>query len=165
MENLNREQEKFRRNVLNKWFFKLYLFQKLPIALIAGLRIRNLSASGSVVSIPYKWLSQNPFRSVYFATQAMAAEMSTGILGLMATTGQSAKISMLVLNLEAKYTKKATSRVYFTCENGTELFAAVAKTLADGEGVTVPCLSIGRLKDGTIVSEFTIVWSFKAKLK
>jgi hypothetical protein len=162
---LNAKQEQYRQKVLNKWLFKLFLFQKMPIALIAGLQIRFLDAEKSIVSIPFKWLSQNPFKSVYFATQAMAAEMSTGILCMMATQGAKYSVSMLVLKFEATYTKKATSRVYFTCTDGNAIMAAVQKTLADGKGVTVSCQAEGKLKDGTVVSNFTIVWSFKAKHK
>ena len=78
------KQEQFRQRVTSKWLFKFFLLQKMPIALLAGVRVRALNAESAVVSIPYKWLSQNPFRSVYFATQAMAAEMSTGVIGTLA---------------------------------------------------------------------------------
>ena len=159
------KQEQFRQRVTSKWLFKFFLLQKMPIALLAGVRVRALNAESAVVSIPYKWLSQNPFKSVYFATQAMAAEMSTGVIGLMAIQGRVKPVSMLVTNLEATYSKKASERIFFTCENGNEIFNAVEKMLADGEGVTVKCISTGRTKDGTIVSTFTVVWSFKAKNK
>ena len=69
---LNKKQNTFRSKLTNKWMFKLYLFQKMPIALLAGLQIRELNLEKSVVSVPFKWFSQNPFKSVYFATQAMA---------------------------------------------------------------------------------------------
>lgn len=163
MEGLNQGQQQFRKRVLNKWLFKLFMFQKMPIALLAGLRVRALDTQQGVVSVPFKWLSQNPFKSVYFATQAMAAEMSTGVLGLMAIQGREKHVSMLVTKLEATYTKKASARVYFTCSNGQAIFDAVATTLQTGEGVTVSCTSIGRLHDGTEVSTFKIEWSFKAK--
>ena len=134
----------------------------MPIALLAGLKVRAISPHRSVVSVPFKWLSQNPFRSVYFATQAMAAEMSTGLLAMLATTGK-VPVSMLVLKLEAEYLKKAISRVYFTCENGHEIQEAVNKSIATGNGVTVVCKSVGRMKDGTVVSNFLITWTFKKK--
>ncbi|MEI2675381.1 MAG: DUF4442 domain-containing protein [Chitinophagaceae bacterium] len=112
------KQEQFRQRVTSKWLFKFFLLQKMPIALLAGVRVRALNAESAVVSIPYKWLSQNPFKSVYFATQAMAAEMSTGVIGLMAIQGRVKPVSMLVTNLEATYSKKASERIFFTCENG-----------------------------------------------
>ncbi len=160
---LNLKQNKFRSNLTNKWLFKLYLLQKMPIALLAGLQVRELSKEKSIVSVPFKWFSQNPFKSVYFATQAMAAEMSTGVLGLMAIQGAPKKVSMLVLNVEGNFIKKATERIYFTCESGNEIFDTVDKAILSGEGVTVKTKSTGKLKNGTIVSEFSVIWSFKSK--
>lgn len=136
----------------------------MPIALIAGLQVRELNEKRSVVSVPFKWFSQNPFKSVYFATQAMAAEMSTGVLGMMAIQGD-IKISMLVLGLEATFIKKADSRIYFSCENGIDIFTAVQNAIATGEGTTVKCKSTGRLKDGTEVSNFFVTWSFKVRAR
>ena len=54
------------------------MFVKMPIAWLSGLKIISLDQNECTVSIPYKRLTQNPFHSVYFASQAMAAEMSTG---------------------------------------------------------------------------------------
>ncbi len=160
---LNNKQRKFRSNLTNKWLFKLFLLQKMPIALLAGVRVREMSAEKSVVTVPFKWLSQNPFKSVYFASQAMAAEMSTGVLGLMAIQGSPKKVSMLVLRVEGNFIKKATERIYFICENGSEIFTAVETAINSGEGISVTAKSTGKLKDGTIVSEFSVIWSFKSK--
>ncbi len=159
---LNAKQNKFKARVTGKWTFRLFLLWKLPIALLSGLQIRALDENHSIVSIPYKWLTQNPFKSIYFASQAMAAEMSTGVLGMLAIQGI-APVSMLVLHLECTFVKKATSRVWFTCENGSEIFEAVRTTLETGEGVTVKCTATGRTQDGTIVSNFYITWTFKRR--
>ncbi|MBC8045668.1 MAG: DUF4442 domain-containing protein [Fimbriimonadaceae bacterium] len=158
-------QDKFRKRITDSFLFKFFLLKKLPIALIAGVRLRSLDKEKCVVSVPFKWLTQNPFRSVYFATQAMAAEMSTGVLGLMAIQGCDPPLSMLVTNLEGEFLKKATSGIYFTCANGKEIFEAVEKAITTGEGVTVKAKSEGRIEDGTVVSNFYITWSFKQKTR
>ena len=62
--------------------FRLFLFYKLPAAFFSGVRIREVHENKCVTSVPYKWLTQNPFRSTYFASLAMAAELSTGALAL-----------------------------------------------------------------------------------
>lgn len=156
-------KNRFRKQVKGLWTFRLFLLLKLPIALVSGLRVRALDEHHCTVSVPFKRLTQNPFRSVYFASQAMAAEMSTGVLCLAAIQGCRPAVSMLVVNLQAIFTKKATGRVFFTCENGDEITAAVATTMQTGEGVTVKCTSIGRLADGTEVSKFIVEWSLKRK--
>ena len=43
---------------------------------------------------------------MYFACQAMAAEMSTGLLAMGYIDSHSQEISMLVLDLSCKFTKK-----------------------------------------------------------
>ncbi|MFN0275220.1 MAG: DUF4442 domain-containing protein, partial [Chitinophagales bacterium] len=100
---MNREQaqENFRKKISNNFLFRFFLLQRMPLALIAGLYVRKLDKESCTVSVPYKWLSQNPFRSIYFAAQAMSAEMSTGILSMMAIQGCNPALSMLVGNVEA----------------------------------------------------------------
>jgi len=145
--------------------FRMFLLFKLPSAFFAGVRLREIDAHHAMVTVPYKWFSQNPFKSTYFACLAMAAEMSTGVLGLLQLHKRTPGVSMLVVNLEAAYFKKATSRTYFVCEAGDEIQAAVDGTIADGEARTVRAKSVGKNKDGEVVAEFYITWSFKAKKK
>ena len=113
--------------------------------------------------MPYKWVSQNPFRSTYFACLAMAAEMTTGVLGLMQITGRKPAVSMLVVSIEGNFFKKATDVTSFVCENGKEFERLVDEAIATGESKTIIATSIGRNKAGEIVAEFYITWSFKVK--
>ena len=145
--------------------FRLFLLAKLPSAFFSGVRLRDINAKQCRVTVPYKWFSQNPFRSTYFACLAMAAEMSTGVLGLMQLHKRSPSVSMLVVGLEAKYFKKATSRTSFICEDGELIQQAVDEAIATGEGRTIKATSTGRNKEGEVVAEFYITWSFKAKRK
>ncbi len=153
----------FQKLTVNKFKFGLFLLMKLPSAFLCGVRLRKLDEEICVTSVPYKWLSQNPFNSIYFACQAMAAEMSTGMLALGHTYQNKPAISMLVVKLEAQYFKKATSRIYFTCDKGLAIKEVIEKSKSAVEGQTVACISIGKNSSGEIVSEFTITWSFKAK--
>ena len=133
-----------------------------------GVRVRSLTTDRSDVTVPYGWRSQNPFRSIYFAAQAAAAEMSTGVLAMLALQGKG-EISMLVANLEAEFTKKANKKTTFTCTEGHLFFEAVERTLLTGEGQTVTVTSIGTQPNDQaggepiIVSKFRITWTFKAK--
>ena len=77
--------------------FRLFLFSKLPAAFFSGVRVREIDENKCVVSVPFKWLTQNPFRSTYFASLSMAAEMSTGALALAQIYKRSPPVSMLVV--------------------------------------------------------------------
>ncbi len=139
------------------------LWAKVPLAAFAGLRVTRLDPTGADVLLPSGWKTQNPFRSTYFAAQAMAAEMSTGAPALLFIEEAGGRISSLVTGLQAKFTKKATRPVTFTFEKGAEMRAAIERAVATGEGVPFSGQSIGRMPDGTIVADFTIEWSFKKK--
>lgn len=143
--------------------FRMFLFFKLPSAFFSGLLIRDIDASHCRVTVPFKWFSQNPFKSTYFACLAMAAEMSTGVLGLMQLHKRKPAVSMLVVKLEAEYFKKAVGRTSFICEDGELIQRMVDESIATGEARSIKAKSVGKNKDGEIVAEFYITWSFKAK--
>lgn len=150
-------------NPFNQWIF---LFAKLPAALFMGVKVKELSVEKSIVTVPYSWRSQNPFKSTYFAAQAAAAEMSTGILCSLAIH-QRGKISMLITDMKAEYIKKVNKKSTFTCNMGPEVFEMVEKAIQTGEGQTLTMESIGTVAgdDGSavVVSKFYFTWSVKTK--
>ncbi len=141
---------------------RFFLFWKLPMAWFAGIGVRHCDAQQAVVSLPYGWRAQNPFRSTYFAAQCAAGELSTGLLAL-AQLQEKPPVSMLVTNIEATFLKKASATLLFTCEDGDGLTASIEKALQSGESQTFMAQSTGRLPDGTVASIVKISWSFKAK--
>lgn len=143
--------------------FRMFLLTKLPSAFFSGVRIKDIDEATCVVTVPYKWFSQNPFRSTYFACLAMAAEMSTGTLGLMHIYKRQPPVSMLVIKLEANYFKKATGTTTFTCSDGKAIQQAIQNAVDSGEAQTITAKSIGVNDHGDTVAEFFVTWSFKAK--
>ncbi len=146
----------------NPFIFWWAMLFKLPSAVFWKLKMKNLSSEKCEVTIPYFWRSQNPFKSIYFAALAGAAELSTGALCQLAIAGKGS-FSMLVVDFKAEYHKKANQRITFTCDQGYELFK-----LIDGmkPGVTsqLRMISTGRNPSGEIVAKFYVTWSFKRKV-
>jgi hypothetical protein len=120
----------------------LFLFFKLPAAFWCGVRAKSISSASCTTQVRHRWINQNPFRSMYFAVQAMAAELSTGAL-VMYHPRKRRNISMLVANNKATYLKKATGRIAFTCNDGIRIAKAVQDAIATGEGQTVWMQSVG----------------------
>ncbi|MEP7228996.1 MAG: DUF4442 domain-containing protein [Ginsengibacter sp.] len=143
----------------------MYLFYRLPTAFFSGVRVREIGEEKCITSVPFKWLTQNPFRSTYFASLAMAAEMSTGTLALSNVYKRTPSVSMLLTKMEAAYFKKATTRIFFTCEQGMEIASIVSEAIQTGEGKSIVAKSTGRNANGDIVAEFLFTWSFKSKPK
>jgi hypothetical protein len=159
------ESEKYRATVKNKLLFNLFLLRSLPMGFIAGLRVKEFTADKCSISVPYRWMNQNPFSSTYFAVLAMAAEMSTGMAGVMHTHHSKPSIAILVVGLEAEFVKKATGMATFTCEDTTEILRTIEDCITSGEGRTVRCTSTGRNDKGEVLARFYVTWSFKARSK
>jgi phage terminase large subunit-like protein len=142
----------------------LYLLWKLPAAFFSGVHVREIDELHCEVTVPYKWFSQNPFRSTYFACLAMAAEMSSGLLALVCINTQRVKVSSLVVKFEAGYFKKAVGRTRFVCNDGAALRSVIEQSISSGEPQTFVSRSVGSNDEGEKVAECLITWSFKAKV-
>jgi len=153
----------FLKLVNNRFKFNLFIFYKLPAAFFCGVRVRFADENKCITSVPFKWLSQNPFKSTYFACLSMAAEMSTGILGLAHIHKRTPAVSMLVVNISGNFIKKAVSRTTFTCNDGLVIKQTIEDAIADGQGKTVTAKSTGTNAAGEVVAEFLITWSFTAR--
>ena len=151
------------RLILHPVKFRIYLLWKLPAAFFSGLRVRFFKEDKCVVSVPFTWFSQNPFRSTYFACLAMAAEMSSGMLALAQVYKRKPAISMLVIKMEARFVKKATGKTFFTCEDGHSMAVAVQEAIQTGEARSFESSSVGKNEQGETIAEFSITWSFKSK--
>jgi hypothetical protein len=143
--------------------FRMFLFWKLPSAFFAGVRIRHINEERCRVTVPYKWFSQNPFRSTYFACLSMAAEMSTGALAMTHLHQRQPAVSMLVVKVESEYFKKATGRTIFECDDGMLIKQAIDEAVRTGEPAVVRAASVGRNEREEMIALFYITWSFKAK--
>jgi hypothetical protein len=157
------QSARVRDDLLSPLKFRLYLWSKLPLAACAGLRLDRLDEKGCEVSLPGGWRTQNPFRSMYFAAQSMAAEMSTGAPALTLATGSAASISTLVLGIHAEFVKKALGRCTFTFEEVAAMAEAIERAATGAEPVTFVARSTGRMKDGTVVAVFDVTWTFKRR--
>jgi hypothetical protein len=142
---------------------RLFLFYKLPSAYFAGVRIREANQRYCAVTVPYKWFSQNPFRSTYFACLSMAAEMSTGVLAMAHCSQLRPPVSMLVQHVEGHFIKKATGITTFICREGEAIQKTIDKALQSGTGEIIRTTSTGTNEAGEVIAEFFITWSFKRK--
>ena len=142
----------------------LFMLFKLPLAYLSGVRVQTLSEEQATVKITHKWMNQNPFKSMFWAAQGMAAEMSTGILVMKAIEDSKENTSMLVTHQEANFYKKATGKILFTCKGGDKIRKAIKMSKQSKEGQVVQLIAEGKNEDGVVVSKFNFEWSLKVKL-
>ncbi|WP_299118165.1 DUF4442 domain-containing protein [uncultured Winogradskyella sp.] len=140
-----------------------FLLFKLPAAYFTGVRATYLDDAKCTVSVKYRWINQNPFSSMFWAVQGMAAELTTGALVMKKIRESGQKVSMLVASNNASFTKKATGRITFECIEGYKIDEAISNAIDTKEGQTVWLNAKGINKEGIQVSDFNFEWTLKIK--
>ncbi len=100
---------------------------------------------------------------MFWAVQGMAAELATGVLVMKAIKQHNRKVSMLVLNNRANFSKKARGKLHFTCEAGRIIDDAFEKLLNSEEPQTFWLTSKGVNQGHTVVSTFEFEWTLRLK--
>ena len=140
-----------------------FLAIKLPSAFLSGIRVKSISATEARASVKHQWINQNPFKSLYWATQGMAAELVTGLLMMKKIKESGRKISMLVVNQQGNFHKKATGRIIFTCKDGHKIDQSIEEAIKTGEGQNLVLKASGVNEENIMVSDFEFTWSIKVK--
>ena len=70
---------------------------------------------------------------------------------------------MLVANNKGSFTKKATGKITFTCNDGASVSQAIQQAITSSEGQTLWMKSIGTNEKGEQVSEMDFEWTLKIK--
>ncbi|MEK9559633.1 MAG: DUF4442 domain-containing protein [Flavobacteriaceae bacterium] len=143
--------------------FNRFLFLKLPSAFFCGVRLRSLNEERAVVTVTLNFLNKNPFKSMFWAVQGMAAELATGAIILAEVRNTTVPISMLVTRNEAEFLKKAKGKITFTCTDVTLVKNQFATHLQSETGTRFWMQSEGVDQQGEVVSRFRFEWSVKAK--
>ena len=143
--------------------YTLFTFFKLPSVFWTGIRTTKVTDTSCEVSVKHRWINQNPFKSMFWAVQGMAAELTTGLLIMKGIKESKAKVSMLVLNNNANFSKKATGRITFACTQGTEITQLMDKLIKSGTPKTIWMEAVGTDEAGDVVSRFNFEWTLIVK--
>lgn len=140
-----------------------FLFFKLPSAYISGVRVAAINDNEATATVKFKWINQNPFRSLYWAVQGMASELTTGILVMKQIHESGEKISMLVTHQTGTFTKKATGKITFICTDVAKIKEAVETAITTGEAQVIQMIAEGFNEQKESVSKFEYTWGIKLK--
>ena len=141
----------------------LLLLFKLPAAYFTGVRVTYLDSEQCSTSVKFRWINQNPFKSMFWAVQGMAAELTTGALLISKIKSGKLDMSTLLLNSKGTFIKRVRGKVTFTCADGLLVDHVIAKAIETGEGQSIKMHSIGINEEGMEVSNFSFDWSIKIR--
>lgn len=144
------------------WGFNL---SKMPLGVAAGLRVDKIDRASCVVSLPGGWRTQNPFGSMYWAAQGMAAEMATGVHGYVLTQASPVPVRMILSGCKGEFTRMCKGRGTFVFEQGDKVRGLIEDTLLTGAPITCDTEVVGYDQGGEVVSRWTFTWAFRARLE
>ena len=93
----------------------------------------------------------------------MAAEFATGALLMREIELSKKNISMLLIDVEAKFTKKAIGKISFKCDKGLIIKKKIGSLNSQNTKTTMWIDSIGVDESGQEVSKFKFNWSILLK--
>ena len=67
-------------NKISLFFRNQMSFFWLPSAWLCGVRVDSIENNSCSVRVKHRWINKNPFNSLFWAVQGMAAEMPGGLL-------------------------------------------------------------------------------------
>ena len=148
---------------MNQLKYTFFLLFQLPSAFFCGVRLKYLDSLKSIVSINHSWFNKNPFKSIFWAAQGMAAELTTGSLIKNAIKKSGVNVSYLVVENKSSFYKKATGKIIFECNQGKELQDLFNSFDKDNNKAIIELKSIGTDSNNIKVSEFSFTWSLKVR--
>ena len=141
----------------------IFTFFNLPSAWWSGVRVEKITSVTCDVKVHLSWINKNPFNSMFWAIQGMAAELSTSVLIMQEAKDLEIKISMLVINNKANFTKKAKGELVFSCRPSDSIKNTFQKLLETKNPQKLWLQSRGTDEQGDTVSTFDFEWTLLLK--
>lgn len=148
---------------MRRFLFNAFISAKVPIARIAGVKLHKVSNESCEIKVRYGWINRNPFNSMFWAVEGMAAEFSTGTLCISRIKESRENTSLLLVKLEANFLKEAVGTIIFRCDQGNDVDMVLHDVAHSNEARTLRMRSVGIDEQGDPVAEFFFTWSFKAR--
>lgn len=159
----NSTSSKIRKLAVKSFYFKVYLFFNLPMGFLSGMKIRKLEEQFCEVTIPFKWINKNPFKSTFWAVLGMGAEMNTAALILQFTYKIQPSLSTLPIKFESEFFKKATGVTKFICEDGLVIKEKIKTAIKSKKPEIIEAYSTGFNEKNETICKFKFTWSIKAR--
>tara|TARA_B100000586_G_C19746291_1_gene275984 strand:+ start:67 stop:519 length:453 start_codon:yes stop_codon:yes gene_type:complete len=145
--------------------YNLFLLKKLPSAYFCGARIKHIDSNQCEIKIALNWFNKNPYKSMFWAAQGMAAELTTALMITDKIKKSGYDVSMLLISNNANYYKKATGLIVFNCNEGAEIDEMMNKLISSNTPQTIKLSSTGINQNNITVSKFIFEWSLKIREK
>ncbi len=154
------------RQIKENFLLRTWSLFKVPLINFVGPRVKSLDDKSCSVLIPLSYMTKNHFNSLYISAQVTGADLCAGLLAMHHMKKKKEKLSLIFKDLNADFKKRPDGDTLFTCTEGDEIKALIAKTVATKkrQNKTVTIIASCPKKYGdTIMAEFQLTLSIKAE--
>ncbi|WP_413512313.1 thioesterase [Myroides odoratus] len=148
---------------MNQETFNEIVQTQVPIAWFAGVRLESANENETKTYVELDFVNQNPFKSMFWAVEGMAAEFAGGMMLLSKIERTRKSLASLVIKNEGHFTKKAVGKIVFSCSEGKKIDQAIAKAIDSKESVLIELTTLGTDEIGDEVARFLFTWSIKLR--
>lgn len=147
----------------NTLYLRYFALTKIPLLFYARPSVVEKSAQRVVVRIPLSRRTKNHQGSMYFASLAMGADVSVGLLAVELINRQEENISFIFRDFNAEFYRRATADVYFTCNQGEAIAELVNMALSSDQRVekTLDAVATVPSENDEPVARFRLTLSLK----
>ncbi|MBL90432.1 MAG: DUF4442 domain-containing protein [Myxococcales bacterium] len=148
------------------FLMRLAGFLKIPVLNYVKPRFVEMNDEYSVLCIPLTRRTKNHVNSMYFAVLAAGADAASGFLAARHISNTKKNIVLVFKDVQGDFLKRADGDAYFTCRNGPDIAAAVARASETGERQNVLCeidVTCPKTQGEEPVAKFRMTLSMKDK--
>ena len=136
---------------------------RMPLLALSRARLTELELTHAVSVLPFALTNRNPFGSMYFAAQLMAAELTCGGLVLLHNEDHDQEFSPIVKHIDVTFSRAAFGPITFRCDQGVRAARLIERAMRTGERVEEVFEVEGCTEaDGPVVRA-AITWSARRK--
>jgi acyl-coenzyme A thioesterase PaaI-like protein len=149
---------------MNAAFFETYIKKHIPIAWAAGVRFESYADPVLQTAVQLDVMNQNPFGSMFWAVEGMAAEFAGGMMLLLKIEAAQQNIASLIIKNEAAFYKKALGKITFTCKDGRLIDTAIQNAISNQTAQELVLTTVATDETDDIVAQFQFTWSIKIRV-
>lgn len=114
-------------------FIRLYTFWKIPLIWWIRPSIIEMGKNRTELKIPLGRRTKNHLNSMYFGALAIGAELVIAAKAVHAINSHKKRVDFVFKDFKGQFLKRAEGHVHFICDQGEQVEALIAKTIASGE--------------------------------
>ncbi|KTD49664.1 aromatic compounds catabolism [Legionella quinlivanii] len=123
--------------LFKRFKYFLWYFGTFQVPLIGHLRPKLLVLNDDqiVMKIPLRRRSRNHLNSMYFGALAVGADVAGGLHAFYYANKEKLNLSLVFKSFHAEFLRRPESDVFFVCDSGKEVRAALFESKESGERV------------------------------